>query len=130
MLAHQQDVGGVAGGQRQGAQVLGLEVVQVGLAGAARHHRGLAAARLDDVGERRGALRFAVVGGEATVHRRRVSLSSNAGAGYHNRQVLWVDLHLGCDNLNAPLARSRLVDDNAFNVVNMVEAPSVVEIVT
>ncbi len=36
------------------AQILGLEVVQVGLAGAARHHRGLAAARLDDVGDRRG----------------------------------------------------------------------------
>ena len=50
MLADQQDVGGVAGGEREGAQVLGLEVVQVGLAGAARHHRGLAAARLDDAG--------------------------------------------------------------------------------
>ena len=36
MLTHQQDVGGVAGGEREGAQVLGLEVVQVGLAGAAR----------------------------------------------------------------------------------------------
>ena len=31
MLAHQQDVGGVAGGQHQRAQFLGLEVVQLGL---------------------------------------------------------------------------------------------------
>ncbi len=50
MLADQQDIGGVAGGKREGAQVLGLQVVQLRLAGAARHHRGLAAARLDDAG--------------------------------------------------------------------------------
>ncbi len=49
MLAHQQDVGGVAGGQREGAQVFGLEVVQIRLAGAAGHHRGLGAARLQDI---------------------------------------------------------------------------------
>ncbi len=48
MLAHPQDAGGVAGGQRECAQVLGLEVVPIRLAGATRHHRGLAAARLQD----------------------------------------------------------------------------------
>ena len=38
MLAHQQDVGRLGGGKRERAQVLGFEVVQVGLAGTARHH--------------------------------------------------------------------------------------------
>ena len=38
MLAHEQDVGGVAGRKRECAQVLGLQVVQIRLAGAARHH--------------------------------------------------------------------------------------------
>ncbi len=49
MLAHQRDVRRLGGGEGERAQVLGLEVVQLRLAGAARHHRGLAAARLEDV---------------------------------------------------------------------------------
>ncbi len=51
MLADQQDIRRLGGGEGERAQVFGLEVVQVGLAGAARHHRGLAATRLDDVGK-------------------------------------------------------------------------------
>ncbi len=47
MLAHEQDVGGVAGGQGERAQVFGLQVVQVGLAGAARHHRGKRDSHID-----------------------------------------------------------------------------------
>ncbi len=45
----QQDFRRLGGGQRERTQFLGLKVMQIRLAGAALHHGGLAAARLQDV---------------------------------------------------------------------------------
>ena len=61
----ERDAGGGGSGPGDRAQVLGLDVVQACLAGAACHHRGFARIGLEDVHDRAGALILVAVRREA-----------------------------------------------------------------
>ena len=58
----ERDTGRIGGGEGDGPQVLGFDVVQVRLAGAAGHHGGLARVCRNKVGNSGGALVDAEIG--------------------------------------------------------------------
>ena len=74
--AGHRDTAGLRGSDRDGTQIFGLEVVQAGFARAARHHRGLARVRLQDIGRCPSAFFVVEVGGEFYAIRRDRDLKS------------------------------------------------------
>ena len=101
----ERDAGGGGSGPGDRAQVLGLDVVQAGLAGAACHHRSFARIGLEDVHDRAGTLLLVAVRHEA--HARVRDL---APEGERYRHPVADRVHPEADELGRVGARARATE--------------------